>query len=112
RLTRYTMVRHDLESILWVTVWYTTRYHEGIETTRAFQVWRKADMEQLAKEKGYFLITTRMYKPTEHFRGISVWVGLLLRLFRGARLAREPLSFEDVEDQTSEALTRRPWVVV
>ncbi|KAF9502723.1 hypothetical protein BS47DRAFT_1403189 [Hydnum rufescens UP504] len=30
-------VRHDLESILWVTVWYTARYHEGTETTRAFQ---------------------------------------------------------------------------
>ncbi|KAF9506501.1 hypothetical protein BS47DRAFT_1399451 [Hydnum rufescens UP504] len=97
-------VRHDLESILWVTVWYTARYHEGIETTRAFQVWRKADMFTLAEKKVYFLNTTDLYEPTAHFNTVAVWVGLLLDLFCHARGARTALSFRYRKDRTSETL--------
>ncbi|KAF9506114.1 hypothetical protein BS47DRAFT_1353271 [Hydnum rufescens UP504] len=63
----------------------TDKIHWRIETTMAFQVWRKSDMKQLAKEKGWLLITRREYKATALFGRVAVWAGLLLRLFRDAR---------------------------
>ncbi|KAF9506111.1 hypothetical protein BS47DRAFT_1353262 [Hydnum rufescens UP504] len=81
-------VRHDLES-----------NPLGIETTMAFQVWRKSNMPTLAEKKVYFLSKSRMYEPTALFGSVAVWVRLLLRLFRHARDARE-----DTEDETSETL--------
>ncbi|KAF9506104.1 hypothetical protein BS47DRAFT_461344 [Hydnum rufescens UP504] len=99
-------VRYDLESFLWVTVWYTARYHEGIEATMAFQLWRKTNMTQLAVEKNYFLMTTEMYEPTEHFGKVAHWVGSLVYLFVEALHARNVLRWKAKYGggQTSETL--------
>ncbi|KAF9507515.1 hypothetical protein BS47DRAFT_1398578 [Hydnum rufescens UP504] len=48
-------VRRELELFLWVMVWYTARYHEGIETTMAFQICLEIALPWLAKEKSYLL---------------------------------------------------------
>lgn len=98
-------VRHDLESVLWVTVWYTARYDKGIETTDAFQDWRKSNMKQLVEKKIWLLNTTDMYKPTELFRPVTVWVFALMDLFRDTRLARDlQTRAKYARGQTSETL--------
>ncbi|KAF9502932.1 hypothetical protein BS47DRAFT_1356576 [Hydnum rufescens UP504] len=87
-------VRHDLESVLWVIIWYTARYHEGIETTMAFQIWRKSDMARIAVQKARLFTKARMYEPTEHFLPLAVWVRPLLRMFAEGQQVRDEISYK------------------
>jgi Fungal protein kinase len=100
------LVRHDPESFLWVTIWHTACYHEGIETTMAFQGWRKSKMTNLAEKKDRFLTATYLYKPTEHFAKLALWVCSLGQLFFDARKARNALLWKVKYGggQTSETL--------
>ncbi len=68
------MYRHDLESLFYVIVVLTSRYHDGRGVVDPpFQTWFDLGSDDLAKEKSSFLSSTPT-QPTPNFQTISNWV--------------------------------------
>ncbi|KAG0706490.1 hypothetical protein DFH29DRAFT_845929 [Suillus ampliporus] len=59
------LYRHDLESFIWVLVWVSFRYREGVlrpRETRHFDAWATTDAVACGKEKSWFLLRFLEFK--------------------------------------------------
>lgn len=66
--------RHDLESLFYVLIYLTSRYHEGQEIPNPpFQDWDILGEEALKSAKASFLLTGSLPDGTDHFKGFTAW---------------------------------------
>jgi serine/threonine protein kinase len=75
------MYRHDLESMFYVLVWITSRFHDGQEIVEPpLQEWAYSGGATLLKEKNYFLVSIPP-RRTEHFESFGRWVVSMQKMF-------------------------------
>ncbi|KAF8274805.1 hypothetical protein EI94DRAFT_1713110 [Lactarius quietus] len=82
------MYRHDLESLFYVLVWITTRFHNGKEIANPpLQDWADAEGQLVLNSKLAFLLKVSL-EPTETFKSFRRHNSRLCTLFRGGYAAR------------------------
>jgi hypothetical protein len=80
------MYRHDLESLFYVLVWITSRFHDGKEIADPpLQDWAESDDLYLVKNT--FMLTVP-FQPTEGFESFSPWVSFMHRMFNDGLRAK------------------------
>ncbi|KAF8268560.1 hypothetical protein EI94DRAFT_1138878 [Lactarius quietus] len=80
------MYRHDLESLFYVLLWITSRFHDGIEIANPpLQDW--AESEDPVTMKRSFLLDLP-FRPTERFRSFIPWVTSMHKMFSDGFRAR------------------------
>jgi hypothetical protein len=76
------MYRHDLESMFYVLVWITSRFHDGKEIVDApLQEWADEGGVALVSEK-YRFIMSEPPQPTPAFNPLGCWVVSLQTMIR------------------------------
>jgi serine/threonine protein kinase len=82
------MYRHDLESMFYVLVWITSRFHDGKEIADApLQDWADEGGVALVSEK-YRFIMSEPPQPTSKFYPLGRWVVSLQKMMRNGFSAR------------------------
>jgi len=83
------LYRHDLESLFYVIVVLTSRYHKGREMNEKppLQAWFDLGGEALAEAKLAFLYLPAP-QPTPDFQKIENAIGRMRKMFRDASVAR------------------------
>jgi serine/threonine protein kinase len=75
------MYRHDLESMFYVLVWITSRFHNGQEITDPpLQEWADNGGVTLLKEKNSFLMSMPP-RRTEQFESFGRWIASMQKMF-------------------------------
>ena len=83
------MYRHDLESMFYVLVWITSRFHNGQEIAdRPLQEWADNGGAALLKEKSFFVMMSEPPPPTSEFDPLGLWVVSLQKVMRKGFSAR------------------------
>jgi hypothetical protein len=81
------MYRHDLESLFYVLVWITSRFHGGVEIKDPpLQDWAESDDPHSVKIK--FMLHAPDYHPTEGFESVKPWFSLMQGMFLDGFTAR------------------------
>ena len=89
------MYRHDLESMFYVLVWITSRFHNGTEITDPpLQEWADEGGTALVKEKTFFLMLSPPPPPTAEFDPLGRWVASIRKMLRGGFSARTDYNTE------------------
>ena len=96
------MYRHDLESMFYVLVWITSRFHDGQEIVDPpLQEWADSGSATLLKEKNYFLVSMPP-RRTERFESFGRCIISMQTIFHDGLWARSRyLSELSVGPQTS-----------
>ncbi|KAF8798526.1 hypothetical protein BYT27DRAFT_7150876 [Phlegmacium glaucopus] len=82
------LYRHDLESLFYVIVVLTSRYHKGREIENPpLQEWFDLGADALGKEKKAFL-TDPAPQPTADFQRVMIWTSQMRLMFRDGLQAR------------------------
>jgi hypothetical protein len=82
------MYRHNLESLFYVLVWITSRFHDGQEIADPpLQEWADSGGATLLKEKNYFILSEPPL-PTPEFDLFGHWVVSLHTMIRDGFSAR------------------------
>jgi len=82
------MYRHDLESMFYVLVWITSRFHDGKEIADApLQEWADEGGVALVSEK-YRFFMSEPPQPTSKFYPLGRWVVSLHKMMRNGFSAR------------------------
>jgi hypothetical protein len=82
------MYRHDLESMFYVIIWITSRFHDGKEITNPpLQAWADEGGASLVKEKSYFIMS-RLAQRTAKFNPLTRWVVSMQTIVRDGFSAR------------------------
>jgi hypothetical protein len=75
------MYRHDLESLFYVLVWITSRFHDGVEIKNPpLQDWAEGKPQAVVKAKGFFILTAP-FQSTEGFQSFRHWVTSMRKTF-------------------------------
>ena len=85
------LYRHDLESLFYVIVILTSRYHEGRELTEnpPLQAWFDLGADDLSGRKESFMMNRGVApQPTLHFQKIEGVISSMRKMFRHAFLAQ------------------------
>jgi hypothetical protein len=86
------MYRHDLESMFYVLVWITSRFHNGQEIADPpLQEWADNSGATLLKEKNSFLMSVPP-RRTAQFESFGRWVGSMKTMMRDGFSARRNYS--------------------
>jgi hypothetical protein len=81
------MYRHDLESLFYVLVWITSRFHDRKEITDPpLQDWLESD--DLFLVKSTFMLHAPDFHPTEGFESFKPWISLMQGMFLDGFTAR------------------------
>jgi len=72
------MYRHDLESLFYVLVWITSRFHEGVEIEKPpLQEWTEGEVVRV---KTSFILTAP-FQSTIGFQSFRHWVTSMRKMF-------------------------------
>ena len=84
------LYRHDLESLFYVIVILTSRYHEGRELTEnpPLQAWFDLGADDLLDKKVSFMMNRGVPQPTLHFQKIEGMISSMRKMFRDAFAAQ------------------------
>jgi serine/threonine protein kinase len=72
---------HDLESMIYVFFWITSRYHRGVETSLALQHWADDVGKNLSRAKRSFLMEVPP-EPTDSYSKLSPWMTPMIRMIQ------------------------------
>jgi serine/threonine protein kinase len=87
------LYRHDLESLFYVLVWISSRYHDGEEIVDPpLQHWAETDGLDLVDKKVAF-ITTLPFHPTERFESCRPCVYSMRKVFLDGIMAGTDAKF-------------------
>jgi serine/threonine protein kinase len=82
------MYRHDLESLFYVLVWITSRFHDGVEIEEPpLGHWEDRD-EIVRAFKLSFLMQVESYKPTNQFKSFRDLIECMCGMFEEGHGAR------------------------
>jgi hypothetical protein len=82
------MYRHDLESLYYVLVWITSRFHDGVEIANPpLKDWTEGKHQHLIYSKSAFLSEPSLM-PTERFASIGRHISRMRRMFSEGLMAR------------------------
>src|SRR5882757_6262881 len=97
------MYRHDLESMFYVLVWITSRFHYGEEIADPpFQDWVDHSRMDLVEKKRSFLIALPL-APTPEFKPLEQrWVVPMRKVIRGGLSARDDYLLEKRAAENSD----------
>jgi serine/threonine protein kinase len=86
--------RHDLESLFYVLVWITSRFHDGVEIANPpLKAWTEGKHQNVMDSKSAFL-RKRPLKPTERFASFGRHISRMRRMFSEGLVART-IALED-----------------
>jgi hypothetical protein len=82
------LYRHDLESLLYVIIWVTSRYHNGAEIENPpFQEWATYTISELKNHKISLLTDGPVPVPTANFSPLWNWTSEMCMMFADGRRA-------------------------
>jgi Fungal protein kinase len=84
------MYRHDLESMFYVLVWITSRFHNGQEIADPpLQEWADNSGATLLEKKSFFFMMSASPRRTQQFESFGPWVVSMKNMMQDGFLARE-----------------------
>jgi hypothetical protein len=76
------MYRHDLESMFYVLIWITSRFHNGKEITDPpLQEWADQGSVALVKDKSFFIMMSKPPLLIQQFGSFGHWVVSMQTMF-------------------------------
>jgi len=100
------MYRHDLESMFYVLIWTTSRFHNGDEIALPpLQEWADNDGVTVTKEKSFFVMMSEPPLLTPQFNSFGRWIVSMQTMFRDGFYSRTKylveLSLTSLESSSS-----------
>jgi hypothetical protein len=104
------MYRHDLESMFYVLVWITSRFHDGQEIADPpLQEWADNGDLTLVEKKSFFVTMSEPPPPTSEFDPLGLWVFSLQKVMRNGFSARTEYRSEVAIALRSKAIYARTF---